>query len=154
MQESRAINDIEGGAMIISASGMADAGRIRHHLKHNLWRPENTVVFVGYQAEGSLGRRLLDGAEQVTLFGEEITVRARIVFPGRVLRPRRSERTLNWVSKFKKTPAQVILVHGEKKALESLAAAVREQFNTDGIYSRLYGRDFPDAAGAGTGAFA
>ena len=136
-EESRSINDITGGAMIISASGMADAGRIKHHLKHNLWRPESTVIFVGYQAEGSLGRRLLEGAEQVTLFGEEITVRARIVsLEGFSAHADRNE-LLNWVSKFKKTPAQVILVHGEKKALEALAAAVRKQFNT-AVYIPAY----------------
>ncbi len=136
-QESRSINDVTGGAMIISASGMADAGRIKHHLKHNLWRPESTVVFVGYQAEGSLGRRLLDGAEKVTLFGEEITVRARIAsLEGFSAHADRNE-LLSWLSKFRKIPAQVILVHGEKTALATLAAAVREQFNT-AVYVPAY----------------
>lgn len=128
LQESRAINDITGGAMIISASGMCDAGRIKHHLKHNLWRAESTIVFVGYQAEGSLGRRLLEGAKQVTLFGEEIAVRARIVsLEGFSAHADRDE-LLKWVSKFKKMPAQIILVHGENEALESLAAALQEKF--------------------------
>ena len=136
-QESRSINDVNGGAMIISASGMADAGRIKHHLKHNLWRPEGTVVFVGYQAEGSLGRRLLEGAEQVTLFGEEITVRARIVsLEGFSAHADRDE-LINWVAKFKKMPAQVILVHGEKNALESLADALQEQLGVS-VYIPAY----------------
>ena len=90
--------------IIISASGMCDAGRIRHHLKHNLWRPECAVVFVGYQAEGSLGRRLLEGAKSVKLFGEEIAVNARIVnFKGLSSHADR-DHLLAWVEHFAPTP--------------------------------------------------
>lgn len=127
VQESRAINEVHG-AMIISASGMCDAGRIKHHLKHNLWRPESTILFVGYQAEGTLGRRLLEGARHVTLFGEDIAVRARITsIQGFSAHADRDE-LLKWVGKFKQKPSQIILVHGETEALENMAALLGTKF--------------------------
>jgi metallo-beta-lactamase family protein len=124
---SRKINSQPGGAMIISASGMADAGRIKHHLKHNLWRQESTILFVGYQAEGTLGRRIRDGCNKVRIFGEEIMVRARILgIDGFSAHADRSE-LLSWLGKFRKKPKQVILVHGEEEVLTSFSADIEKQ---------------------------
>jgi metallo-beta-lactamase family protein len=112
-EESKALNSDPTPKIIISASGMCDAGRIRHHLKHNLWRPECAVVFVGYQGEGTLGRRLLEGAKTVKLFGEEIAVRARILnFKGLSSHADR-DHLLNWIGHFAPTPQQVFVVHGD-----------------------------------------
>ena len=112
-EDSKALNADKMPKVIISASGMCDAGRIRHHLKHNLWRPESTVVFVGYQAEGSLGRRLLDGVPEVKLFGETIAVKAQIVnFPGLSSHAGLSG-LLNWIQAFSPKPSQVFVVHGD-----------------------------------------
>ena len=112
-EESRTLNADKTPKVIISASGMCDAGRIRHHLKHNLWRPECTVVFVGYQAEGSLGRRLLNGETQVKLFGEDIAVQAQIVnFPGLSSHAGLTG-LLNWIQAFSPKPRQVFVVHGD-----------------------------------------
>ena len=110
-EESKALNMDKSSKIIISASGMCDAGRIRHHLKHNLWRPECAVVFVGYQGEGTLGRRLLEGAKSVKLFGEEIAVRARILnFPGLSSHADRVH-LLDWIGHFSPKPDQVFVVH-------------------------------------------
>ena len=112
--------------VIISASGMCDAGRIRHHLKHNLWRPESTIVFVGYQAEGSLGRALLEGASSVRLFGEEIAVRARIVnFKGMSSHADR-DHLLAWVGHFAPHPSHVFVVHGDAPVTEIFAQHLRD----------------------------
>jgi len=120
-EESRALNDDPTPKVIISASGMCDAGRIRHHLKHNLWRKESAVVFVGYQAEGTLGRRLLDGARSVRLFGEEIAVSARVVnFKGLSSHADR-DHLLEWVEHFSPRPAQVFVVHGDAQITELFA---------------------------------
>lgn len=94
VEESRAINEDPKPKVILSASGMCDAGRIRHHLKHNLWRPECTILFAGYQAEGSLGCVLLGGAKNIRLFGEEICVKARIARMTGNKRSRRPEKDL------------------------------------------------------------
>lgn len=112
-EESKALNSLEEPAVIISASGMADAGRILHHLKHNLWRPESSVVFVGYQAQGSLGRRLLEGAKRVKIMGEEISVRAEIHNLEGFSAHADQDQLLDWLGNFKTKPANVFIVHGE-----------------------------------------
>ena len=120
-EESRALNDDRTPKVIISASGMCDAGRIRHHLKHNLWRPECAVVFVGYQGEGTLGRRLLEGARSVKLFGEDISVRAKIVnFKGLSSHADR-DHLLEWIEHFSPRPQQVFVVHGDSEVTELFA---------------------------------
>lgn len=123
-EESKSLNNLNEPAIIISASGMADAGRILHHLKHNLWRPESSVVFVGYQAQGSLGRRLLEGARRVKIIGEEISVQAQIYNLEGFSAHADQEQLLNWLRHFKKKPACVFLVHGEYDMSEPFAQAI------------------------------
>ena len=126
-EESRALNEDRTPKIIISASGMCDAGRIRHHLKHNLWRQECAVVFVGYQGEGTLGRRLLDGAKSVKLFGEEIAVRARIVnFKGLSSHADR-DHLLAWAAHFAPAPEQVFVVHGDENVTEIFADSLNQR---------------------------
>lgn len=119
--ESREINFHRGPGVIISASGMAEAGRIRHHLKHNLWKPEATILFVGYQSVGTLGRALYDGAKKVRLFDEEIEVKAEI----RMLRAISGHADMNglltWAKSFSPIPARYFICHGEEKVAESFA---------------------------------
>ena len=127
-EESQALNSDRKPKIIISASGMCEAGRIRHHLKHNLWNPKCSIVFVGYQAEGTLGRKLVEGAESVNLFGEEIQVNAEIVnlegFSGHADR----DGLAHWVGSFVTHP-MVFLVHGEKEAKEDFAAYLGENLD-------------------------
>ena len=126
-EESKALNIDMTPKVIISASGMCDAGRIRHHLKHNLWRPESAVVFVGYQGEGTLGRRLLEGAKSVKLFGEEIAVKARILnFPGLSSHADR-DHLLEWIDRFAPAPEQVFVVHGDNEVTELFANSLNER---------------------------
>ena len=115
-EESKQINFDNRPKVIISASGMCEAGRIRHHLKHNLWRPESVVLFVGYQAEGSLGRRLQDGAKNVKLFGEEIAVRAQIATLHGTSGHADREGLLDWLAGFREKPRKVFVNHGDDDA--------------------------------------
>lgn len=126
--ESKLLNTDDTPKVIISASGMCDAGRIRHHLKYNLWRPESAVVFVGFQAVGTLGRHLLDGAQSVKLFGEEVAVRARIVnFPGLSSHADR-DHLLQWIEQFKEPrPQHVFVVHGDREVAPAFARAITER---------------------------
>jgi metallo-beta-lactamase family protein len=136
-EESKAINFEKRSCIIISASGMCDAGRIKHHLKHNLWRNECSVVFVGYQAKESLGRRILDGAKVVKLFGEEINVQSSIYsiegFSGHA----DQKGLLDWVGGFKKKPAKIFITHGEEEAQTELSRLISERFNIDNYIPKL-----------------
>lgn len=117
--DSMAVNKIQNSAIIISASGMCEAGRIKHHLKHNLWREECSIVFVGYQAEGTLGRAILDGNKKVNILGEEIAINAKIYnLPGLSGHADR-EGLYSWLKAFKKKPKEVVLVHGDVEERES-----------------------------------
>lgn len=117
--ESKAINFEETPKVIISASGMCEAGRIRHHLKHNLWRPESTILFVGYQAVGTLGRAIVEGAEEVKLFGEPIEVRAEIRKIAGLSGHADKDGLIEWITAFKEKPRKVFVVHGEDNVCTS-----------------------------------
>ena len=126
-EESKLINFIEKPKVIISASGMCEAGRIRHHLKHNLWRRECTVLFVGYQANGTLGRRLLEGEKNVKLFGEPIQVHAHIESLHGVSGHADKLGLLSWLKGFKSPIERVFVVHGEDQVTEEFAQTVRDE---------------------------
>ena len=132
-QESMWLNSDPTPKVIISASGMCDAGRIRHHLKHNLWNRKSSIIFVGYQAEGTLGRLLLDGAKEVTLFGENVQVNAQIHnlegFSGHADK----DGLFAWLSGFQTVPKHVFLVHGEEESKKAFAYTVKEKLGYDPI---------------------
>lgn len=125
--ESKAINFDMEPKVIISAAGMCDAGRIRHHLKHNLWRSECSVVFAGYQAVGTLGRVLLDGVDTVKLFGEEIKVRAHIEMMKDMSSHADQAGLLNWIDHFSPRPARIFLTHGTDESMSVLADLIQER---------------------------
>ncbi|MBE5963922.1 MAG: MBL fold metallo-hydrolase [Lachnospira sp.] len=127
--DSKAINYSNNSKVIISASGMCEAGRIRHHLKHNLWRPESTILFVGYQSTATLGRALLDGAKQVKLFAETIEVRAEITTLDGVSGHADKNGLIQWLQAFEKKPKKVFVVHGEDSVCEEFAECLRTEYN-------------------------
>ena len=123
-EDSMAINFDESPKVIISASGMCEAGRIRHHLKHNLWRENSTILFVGYQAEGTLGRKLLGGAKSVNLFGEEIQINAKIASVAGISGHADRDMLLGWRASMKAAPAKVFVNHGDDIVCESFAQTI------------------------------
>ena len=128
-EESKALNEIDEPSIIISASGMCDVGRIKHHLKHNLWNSKNTILFVGYQAAGTLGRRIVEGAKKVKIFGEEIAVNARIEYIEGYSGHADQEWLMNFIYSFISKPKQIILVHGERESQEVLRDKILEETN-------------------------
>lgn len=124
-EESMAINNIRSGAIIIAGSGMCEGGRIRHHLKHNLWREECSVIFAGFQAMGTLGRHIVDGAKKIHLFGEEIDVKAKIYTLGGFSAHGDKKELLGWLEGFKTNP-KVFVVHGEDKSSLEFSRSIKE----------------------------
>ncbi len=125
-EDSRQINFDKTPKVILSASGMCEAGRIRHHLKHNLWRPESTILFVGYQSEGTLGRKIIDGAPTVKLFGEEIQVRATIETLEGISGHADRDMLLGWLESLPAKPRKVFVNHGNDTVCDAFAATVTE----------------------------
>lgn len=131
--DSRRINFDRTPKVILSASGMCEAGRIRHHLKHNLWRPESTILFVGYQAEGTLGRQLVEGATRVKLFGEEIQVRAHIETLQGISGHADRDMLLGWLKNLETPPRQVFVNHGNDAVCDSFAATITETLDIPAV---------------------
>lgn len=136
-EDSKNINFDMTPKVIISAAGMCDAGRIRHHLKHNLWRPECTILFVGYQAVGTTGRIIVDGADEIKLFGEPIKISAEIVQLQGASGHADKEGLIRWVSQFEKKPKKVFVVHGEDSVCDEFTECLRTEhgFNAEAPYT-------------------
>ncbi len=148
VEDSKCINEDMRPKVILSASGMCEAGRVRHHLKHNLWREQSLILFVGYQSEGSLGRALQEGAPRVKLFGEEIAVRARIASLHGTSGHADRRGLLGWLSHFAKKPRTVFLNHGDEASIAALSGELRERgYAVEAPYS---GTEYDLATGAMT----
>lgn len=131
--ESKAINFDDDPKVIISAAGMCDAGRIRHHLKHNLWREDSTILFVGHQSEGTLGRIILDGATEVKLFGEEVAVAAQIKRLNGVSGHADRDGLIRWLTAFEKKPDRVFVTHGDDQVCELFTDYIRSEFEYEAV---------------------
>lgn len=132
-EDSQAINFDRDPKVIISASGMCEAGRIRHHLKHNLWRKESTILFVGYQAMGTLGRIIVEGAEEVRLFGETISVNAHIEQLAGVSGHADKNGLLRWINNFDPKPTKVFVVHGDDLVAQSFAQCLIDEYEYQAV---------------------
>jgi metallo-beta-lactamase family protein len=143
VEESIALNQRRAGLVIISASGMCEAGRIKHHLRHNIGRAECSVVICGFQAGGTLGRRLVDGVRAVTLFGERVPVRAQIHTIGGLSAHADRPALLGWLRQFEKAPRQTFVVHGEYAAAASFAGAIEAEVGWGDVAIAEQGRAYP-----------
>ncbi|MCQ2979325.1 MAG: MBL fold metallo-hydrolase [Clostridia bacterium] len=132
-EESMALNEKPGAKIIISASGMCEAGRIKHHLKHNLWKEDSVIVFVGYQAEGTLGRQLVDGAEKVKIYGEYIGVKAKVVSIQGYSGHADQDGLMKWMGAIKHKPSKVFIVHGEPEAQDEFERLIHCEFQYDTV---------------------
>ena len=145
-EDSRAINFDEDCKVIISASGMCDAGRIKHHLKHNLWREDSTILFVGYQAEGTAGRALIEGATEIKLFGEPVHVAAKICRMPGISGHADVNGLIDWIKAFEEKPQKVFVTHGEDSVTEVFSARLRDEMGYD-AYAPFSGTEFDLATG-------
>jgi metallo-beta-lactamase family protein len=127
LADSMKINSVRSGAVIVSASGMCEGGRIKHHLRHNIARPECAIVFVGFQAAGTLGRRIVDGAASVRLFGEEHEVKARVFTIGGLSAHADRAALIGWLGRFRRPPRNTWVVHGEPLSAHALRDAIAER---------------------------
>ncbi len=132
-EESKSLNFTKEPIIVISASGMCEVGRIKHHLKHNLWNPKNTILFVGYQAPGTLGHGIISGEKKVKIFGEEIAVNAEIQYIEAYSGHADQEFLLEFISRFEKKPRNIFLVHGAENALENFKNLVIDIFKIETI---------------------
>lgn len=130
-EQSMKINDMRGSAIVISASGMANAGRIKHHLRHNLWRPGASIVFVGFQAQGTPGRKIVEGAKKIHLFNEDIAIQAKIWTINGFSAHAGQKQLLDWLGNFPNIKMPVFLVHGELAAQEQLASLIKQKLGFD-----------------------
>ena len=128
VEESKELNETVNRSIIISASGMCEVGRIKHHLKHNLWRRESTILFVGYQALGTLGRKIVDGAKTVKIFGEEIGINAEVRYIEAFSGHADKNGLLNFIETFSDKPKQIYLVHGDEDAQLELSGEIQKRF--------------------------
>ena len=127
VQDSIALNSLRGGGIILSGSGMCEAGRVKHHLKHNLWRKESSVIIVGFQAHGTLGRRIVDGAKRIRIFGEEIAVAADVYTIGGLSAHADRDDLLAWAGHFGAPPRTVLVAHGEESVSLEFAGTLRSR---------------------------
>jgi metallo-beta-lactamase family protein len=137
VEESMRLNQIKKGAIIIAASGMAHAGRIKHHLRYNLWRPEAHVVFVGYQAQGTTGRLIVDGARRVKIFGEDVAVNANVHTIGGFSAHADRNGLTKWLGHFDPKPAAAVIIHGEPHSSQAFAQHVNDQLGLKTLVPKL-----------------
>ncbi|MFC5300720.1 MBL fold metallo-hydrolase RNA specificity domain-containing protein [Azospira restricta] len=143
VMESMALNDVRAGAVILSASGMCEAGRVKYHLRNNLPRPECAVLITGFQAAGTLGRRLVDGARSVAIFGQQVPVRAAIHTIGGLSAHADQAALLGWLRHFRQPPARTYVVHGEPAAAGAFAEAIRSQLGWENVEIPGYRAEMP-----------
>ncbi len=128
VEESQAINNSKGSAIVISASGMCNAGRIKHHIRHNAWKPGASIIFVGFQAMGTPGRRIVDGAESIRFFNEDIAIKAKIFTINGFSAHAGQSQLLEWIEPIIKDDLQIVLIHGEYEAQKDFAACIKERY--------------------------